>query len=67
MLLLARIPDPVDNVPLTLLSDLGKLEQDAKSLSEKLLKMKVHMRRMESVPPSVDTEPAGKIIGVLLN
>lgn len=64
---LARIPDPVDTGAADkLLSDLGKLEQDAKSLSEKLLKMKVHTRRMESVPPSVDTEPAGKITSVLL-
>lgn len=64
---LARIPDPVDTGAADkLLSDLGKVEQDAKSLSEKLLKMKLHMRRMESVPPSVDTEPAGKITSVLL-
>lgn len=64
---LARIPDPVDTGAADkLLSGLGKVEQDAKSLSEKLIKMKVHMRRMESVPPSVDTEPAGEITSVLL-
>ena len=49
---LAHIPDPVDTgVAGKLLSDLGKVEQDAKSLSEKFLKMTVHTRRMESVPP----------------
>lgn len=64
---LARIPDPVDTgAACKLLSGLGKVEQDAKSLSENLLKMKVHTRRMESVPPSVDMEPAGKITSVLL-
>ena len=64
---LARIPDPVDTgVACKLLSGLGKVEQDAKSLSEKLLKMTVHTRRMDSVPPSVDLEPAGKIASMLL-
>lgn len=64
---LARIPDPVDTgAACKLLSGLGKVEQDAKSLSEKLIKMTVHTRRMESVPPSVDTEPAGEIASMLL-
>ena len=64
---LARIPDPVDTGAADkLLSSLGKVEQDAKSLSENLLKMTVHTRRMESVPPSVDLEHAGEIASVLL-
>ena len=64
---LAHIPNPVDTgAACKLLSGLGKVEQDAKSLSEKLLKMTIHTRRMDSVPPSVDLEPAGKIASMLL-
>ena len=60
-------PDPVDTGAADkLLSGLGKVEQDAKSLSEKLLKMTLHTRRMDSVPPSVDLEPADKIASMLL-
>lgn len=59
---LARIPDPVDTgAACKLLSGLGKVEQDAKSLSEKLHKITIHTRRMESVPPSVDLEPTEKL------
>jgi DNA repair ATPase RecN len=59
---LARIPNPVDTgAACKLLSGLGKVEQDAKSLSEKLHKITIHTRRMESVPPSVDLEPAEKL------